>query len=108
MEHNSVRLGAKPQPARPPLQPRFSFFFLSPPHSVPPDPIPVQVEHNSMDQYGSCFDIHVFDPHGLPKEDSLQRLHAQWDREGDRKKAARAAMPAEQLRAGVRFVGRAR
>lgn len=63
--------------------------------------MPLQVEHNKMDQYGSCFDTDLFDPHGLPEEDGTKRLFAECDRDSERKKAARAAMGTDQLRAGV-------
>ncbi|KAG1658025.1 hypothetical protein FOA52_010268 [Chlamydomonas sp. UWO 241] len=66
-----------------------------------PDLLTKLVEHNAIDQYGSAFDEGLFDPHGMPGDDALPRVLQQWERDVERKKAARGAMGAEQLRAGA-------
>jgi len=38
-----------------------------------PDFLQHSVDHDNIDQYGSCYPKDIFDPHGLPKEDYLHR-----------------------------------
>jgi len=54
-----------------------------------PDFLQHSVEHDKVEQYGTCYPPVIFDPCNLPKEDYYERLKLQWEQFDEQRKKTR-------------------